>query len=573
MIAMQRNRTLALWRIAAVGAMTLSVGTAGTQASVLTARDSRIVEVTVYPDRAEVVREGRVELLAGASSVEFLGIPFQVEADSFRVSAKGVPAVLGAVEIRVRADEPQETPEWLAAREEVTRLEGEVAKLGEQDKVASDLRSFLNSVRASVGQKESENLGTGRADPAAIQGVYELLARNLGELAAQGLARQEARDRLAKNLALAQAKLAAARPAGSIRSRTAAVEVQAQQAGALVLRLAYLVSGASWRPTYKASLDALTGGVALVSEAVVQQRTGEDWSGVSLRLSTAAPARGVEPPRLVSLLLRPRDAMATGGFTDDFEKDLPVPGRFYQNTFPLAPGVSGGDVPSPPPPPPPADSTAALAGVVHSAYNVAFEVLGRSDVPADGADHRVVLRQESLAGKLVYRAVPALNSAAYLTSVTTAPADYPLLAGVARVFAGGAYLGSYGLPETAPGAELTLPFGIDNRIRVQRVSGPQDHSREGISGKTKQVEYRYRTVIENQRGEDITLTLEDRIPVSEDERVVVELGKQSSPGYAPSKTRAGVMLWNLTLAPKAKQEITLEYTVRFPKELFIPGLE
>jgi len=95
----------------------------GAHAAALEAKSSRIVEVTVYPDRAEVVREVRVELPAGDSSVELADIPFAVEPDSLRVSAKGVSAVLGAVEIRDRADEPKETPEQLRLRDDVKRIE------------------------------------------------------------------------------------------------------------------------------------------------------------------------------------------------------------------------------------------------------------------------------------------------------------------------------------------------------------------------------------------------------------------------------------------------------------------
>ena len=130
---------------------------------------------------------------------------------------------------------------------------------------------------------------------------------------------------------------------------------------------------------------------------------------------------------------------------------------------------------------------------MHSAYNVAFEVPGRSDVPADGADHRVVLRQETLAATVAYRAVPALNPAAFMMARGTAPADYPLLSGPVRLFVGGAYLGSFVLPETAARGELTLPFGVDNRIKVERTVLPQ--SRES-SGKERQVAYSFRTTVE-----------------------------------------------------------------------------
>jgi uncharacterized protein (TIGR02231 family) len=218
-------------------------------------------------------------------------------------------------------------------------------------------------------------------------------------------------------------------------------------------------------------------------------------------------------------------------------------------------------------------SSAAEAAVVHSSYNVAFEVPGRSDVPADGRDHRVVLRQEALAGKVEYRTVPALNAAAFLVAKTKAPEGYPLLAGPVRVFAGGAYLGLFGLAETAPRAEMTLPFGLDNRIKVERVRLPQARGEEGLIGKDRRIDYAFRTTVENLRDQKVTLVLEERVPVSEDERIEVARGKATTPGAKEDEDRPGVLEWTLDLGPGQKTEVLLDYSVRFPKDLIVPGLD
>jgi uncharacterized protein (TIGR02231 family) len=539
-------------------------------AETLRVESSRIIEVTVFADRAEVVREARVDLLAGASELAFERIPFEVETDSFRVSAKGVAATLGAVEIREQAEAPVETPDLEFAQREVKRIENELVRIDLQDKVAEDLREFLTSIKAATAKAEGENLAAGKADPASIQAVFALLQKNLGDLSEASLGRGAARDKLRKELDVARAKLAAVRPPGAIRTRSAVVEVHAKQAGVLTLRLAYLVRGAAWHPSYRASLDADRGEVTLVSEATVRQRTGEDWSAVALRLSTAAPASGVEPPFLTSVVLRPVDVAALR--EEDkanlaYDSDLPLAGRYYQNVLTQAPGVAAE-------PAPPTPSEVETAAVIHSAYNVAFEVPGSSDVPADGAEHRVVLRNEALSARVEYRTAPEINPAAFLVAIGKAPADYPLLAGPVRVFAAGAYLGSFGLAETGPNAELTLPFGVDNRVKVERVRLPQDRSTEGITGKTRQIAYAFKTTLENLRDQKVTVTLEDLVPVSEDERIEVTIDRQqTTSGSKESERRPGVLLWAVELAPREKRELRLAYTVRHPKDLFVPGLE
>jgi len=544
------------------------VTSGGVRAATLDARNARIVDVTAYPDRAEVVREVTVQVPVGASVVEFTDIPLAAEPDSLRVTAKGVPTVLGAVTIRQHADVPRDTREQIALRDEVKRLEGELAKLASQDRVSNELRSFLTTLRATTSQRASEQIGAGKADASSIAAVYDLMAAKLTDLGDKDLARTTAAEKLARDLEIARAKLAAAPVGGTIGSRVAEAEVDAKEAGSLTLRLSYLVAGASWSPAYRATLDPASGEIALVSEAVVRQGTGEDWKGVALRLSTAAPARGVAPPEMMTQLLKPQVSMAVGGFATvaEAQREMPVAGRFQQNLIALAPGVNS-------PAGEEKDAEVVQAAIVHSAYNVAFEVPGKPDVPADGADHRVVLRQESLPGTLTYRAAPSLEEAAFLTSIVRAPAQYPLLAGPMRVLAGGTYLGVYNVPETAPGAELTLPFGRDNRIKIARVAQPEVRSSEGLTGRTSQVAHQSKTTVENLRDRPVTVVVEDRVPVSEDERIVVDMGKATTADHTPSKTRPGVVLWKLTLAPHEKKDVVLAYTVRHPKEMVVAGLE
>ena len=79
-------------------------------------------------------------------------------------------------------------------------------------------------------------------------------------------------------------------------------------------------------------------------------------------------------------------------------------------------------------------------------------------------------------------------------------------------------------------------------------------------------------MIRNNRDQAISLTLEDRVPVSEDERIIVEIGKDTTPGFEESKNRPGVLLWDLELAPKEELAILLEYSVRHPRDINVPGI-
>src|SRR5262249_53344931 len=74
------------------------------------------------------------------------------------------------------------------------------------------------------------------------------------------------------------------------------------------LRVTYNVRNARWAPLYDARLD--TGArdhkpqLELVRRAEITQSTGEDWSNVSLGVSTVRVSRGGRAPELNSLVIR-----------------------------------------------------------------------------------------------------------------------------------------------------------------------------------------------------------------------------------------------------------------------------
>ena len=534
-----------------------------------TQRADRIVEVTVFPDRAEVVREQRVELKQGINLIEFPDLPLHLERDSLRVTARGVEATLGALEIRERARTPVETPELIAAQSRLREIESALAMLATEEETDTELRAFLAALKATTTQRISERLGDGGSEPAALQATYLFVQTGLQELGSRKIARAEKRLGLEANLSIARARLAVLKPASPVRVRAAAVEVMTSTPGPLTLRLAYLTPGASWQPAFRASLDAETGDVSLDSDALVRQSTGEDWEGVALKLSTAAPSRGVSAPSLQPWLIRPLE----------LAQRLP-----HAPVAAAPPGLSGktdslfkdealGLLSSMEDQPREIDAMRQNAALVQSSYNLVFDVPGRAAIPGDNADHQVSLRQDLLRGEIEYHVIPMLCESAFLMVRTKAPSTHPLLAGPIHVFAGASYLGAARMSETAPGSALTLSFGTDNRILVKRARLPEEHREAGLTGRNKRISFAYRTTIENHLATAATVILEERIPVSEDSRIEVEQSKMTTGGSIVTDDRPGILRWSLRLEQGARREIAVDYAVRFPDDIVIAGLQ
>lgn len=144
------------------------------------------------------------------------------------------------------------------------------------------------------------------------------------------LEEEEARlcERIAASSSAAEVHLPELRKSVVVR-----LKGQGAPARKLLLELSYVVPGARWAPAYQCKLARDGSKAEIQLRAWIAQRTGEDWRGVSLKLSTASPLRFSELPELSSIKIGRAQAPARKpGFRPapqggdvlfrDFDRDL-----------------------------------------------------------------------------------------------------------------------------------------------------------------------------------------------------------------------------------------------------------
>ncbi|MDQ7007223.1 MAG: DUF4139 domain-containing protein [Acidobacteriota bacterium] len=521
------------------------------------ASSSRVTAVTVYPAGAEVVRTLRASLEPGDQVIVFEGLPWGIDRDSLQVAGKGHGLVLGAVDLDEVVREPRASAAWQAADAEVRRLEAEIASMEGEAAVDQELESYLRALKATSAQRAAEETGRGAVDPASVRQVYAFVAESLGQIKQRQVQRARRQEELRRELKVARARRKAAQGRGDLRFLNAAVHLRAEAAGPAELTLRYLVREASWRPVYRFALDPAQRQMTLAYEAVVRQSTGEDWDDVALAVSTSTPSAGLAAPRLVSWYLRRRPVHRALEKRRQGRVEGPRASRDATT------GVESARL----------DEALAAPARIEPAqvdpagYDVTFRAAGRSRVPADNRDHRVVLRREELDVELSHLVAAELRQGAFLVARTRVPEDYPLLAGKARVYVGTTLLGRLTLAAHAPGEELKISFGEDKQVRVRRLRLPGRQSSSGLTGKYRLQRFAYRTTIENPSGRPIEVGVEERMPVSEDERIRVELGDGTTGGWEKDPERPGVMTWKLEIPPRSERSVEVHYSVRAPKDL------
>jgi uncharacterized protein (TIGR02231 family) len=163
---------------------------------------------------------------------------------------------------------------------------------------------------------------------------------------------------------------------------------------------------------------------------------------------------------------------------------------------------------------------------------------------------------------------PKLAEAVYRRATVKNASPYLLLPGPAQLFEGQDYLGATTIEMAAPGQELELVLGVDERMRVKRELKGRDVDRRLI-GDVRRVHYRYAIEVENLTGAEQTVLVRDQLPVSRHEQIKVKLDA-TQPKTEPGDL--GLLEWKLALADRGKQTVALEFTVEHPASYTVANL-
>jgi len=521
-----------------------------------TVPETRIDRVTIYADRADVVRVAQgVGLQAGINRIVVAGLPPDIEPGSVRAAGSGSAGVR-IVNVDVRRENletPEDAPEVKRLRERQEDLESELRALRAKKEGLEAALAFLESVRLRESLEAGERLAGTGLEPERLAGVPAFLAEHVGsnrleaaELDTKLAELQRQRDGIERELA--------ARRSGKEASWTVEVELEAERRGNVDLSAAYSVPRAFWAPTYDVIVSDDLESIEIVYSADVQQGTGEDWSQVAITLSSAQPALGAEVPTLEPwwlTLQRPLGVMP-GEIVPQLDrsalhglrKEESASIRVFQTREESKIRAIDTRI------------TRRAAGP----FATSFEVPLRQDLPSDGRSRRLRIGSVRVEGEVEHRCVPRLSPHVFLVASVTNASEMPLLEGPSRVILGDQFLGQGRLPDVAPGQEFDLSLGVDQAVTVERRRVKRETENFGDRAR---LELGYRTEIRNNRREPIRLELRDQIPLSPDQDVRVRV-RDLKPEPDAEPDRDGFVIWSLRIPPGGEETVEAAYEVKYP---------
>ncbi len=503
--------------------------------------NSKISNVLVYPGGANVERVARVA--AGARELKLNCLSARFDVDSLKVQADAGIQV-GDVSVqtvdRARAPECANTSLDLRIRELQEQKASISAESEAQDLVIGFLKSFGN---------EKQNGNT------ALVTTAEQLRRTGQDALQRRLSAQKRLNELDLQLTpllAEQRRQFQANP----QVRSVQIRLAAQNEGDV--KLSYRLSQAGWTPVYRAYLDTAKSQVRLERHAQVAQNSGEDWNGISLKLSTSQPNQSSQlyPPSPWTLGIIP---------------PLPKETRRVQPVM-MAPPVTEMSVKMAIP----ADYSNVAempsfdVSVFQSEYAAEFQVPGKISLNSDGQKTGFVLGSQVMDAQVLVRMQPKQEAQAYLLVNAARPAgSWP--SGNLQLYRDNDFIGQ---SQLAFGSQekLELFFGRDNMVRVEVEPELRDDANKGFINSRVEKKYTHGYVIENNHKTTVTLQVLEASPVARHEDIKVEAKFTPEATQTSWNKQPGIIAWQLPLDAGKKLKLRADYTISYPKDAMIDGL-
>ena len=500
--------------------------------------ETKITAAAVYRNGCMIKRTGKVLLKQGAQQIRLEGLSASVDESSLRLA---VPAGVSGSNVQVEhltREQQQETLKEL--NQKLARLQSAIQS---KEKLAA-----LWESNADFSQKESLSIEE-------MTAYLEKLPERLEGISRELTALKEERDALNKEIAEARKKAA-------LPFVTAELSVAA--AGEYPVELSYRDYQAFWNPVYEIHTEEDSESLQLRLRARISQNTGEDWENVALTLFTGNPSVSGTIPELDSSHIRfyvPAPAvkrrsapmlgaaMMKAARPAAMEDTAVIACEEVEEACAPAPMMAMNTVYTG------SGSTSKGETMTEYALSGAWDIRNSQEILCD-------IRSDLLSCRYHVVAVPKLSEEAYLAAEVKT-ADLEDLQGTpAAVYLKGAFAGNVVLEPDMTKDTYDLSLGVDESVKVKRVQKKRHTSQVLLKGQ-KKTEYEYELTLASRKEKEVSVTVSDQIPVSDEKTIQVDVQELSG---AVREEATGLLRWTFPLLAGQTKTLILAYSVAWPKD-------
>jgi uncharacterized protein (TIGR02231 family) len=535
--------------------------------------DSKIQEVTVFLNNAQIERSASVRLSTGEQFIVFKGLENAINVATLRAGSPSdviINEIMFNSEYIVEESDINNDPLIRSIQRKIRMLNDSIYRMGWniEDKrrklaVLEQEKLLLLQNPIMKGQSIGDSLDL-------LIDATDFLRTQLNEINEATIEISQEQYYLEQDLSGMHNRLAILQnqlneKQSEIQPKTyydyqVILSVYSEKEQTVNFFVSYLVNNAGWIPVYDIRAGEEDQPIELVMKAKVYQNTGADWKGVQLNLSSNNPNLQKQKPVLYPWYLYESSAQIVqtyGGVSKRGTRDANV--AYYADG--AVPNVE-------------VDEEAVYYGNAGGSqtnqqfsYQL-YELNRKMTVPSDGHYHQLPVKSFDLKAKYEHHIVPKLDCNSYLIASIGDWQGVDILNGEANIYFQNTFIGKIHLNRRAFADTLKLSMGDDQRIFSERrllKSG----SKNSVIGGNLVKEYKYEIKLSNTTDEEVELTLEDQLPISQNEKIKIELA--DSDGDPIYDVSTGKLSWKLKLAPGETRMITFKSKVTHPKEMIVVG--
>ncbi len=488
--------------------------------------NAKPTDVTVYADRAQVTRTLIKVLNKGSHTLIFDHLPTNIDQNSIQVNGKGSVELVDVKYKKVFLKNISNKKTFL--------LKGKLQSINDQIRIINNSidqakaeKSFVIKITeklTNTTQKNSKVI----LDPQKWMKMVSFYRKKISSLDKEIYQADLSKRELKLDLEKIRREIGQIGASTSKAKNQVHIKVSVAHSGRISLKVSYLVYGPNWRPVYDLRVNSKTKIMSMAYKAMVRQSSGEDWSGVKLKLSTARPSISAVRPKLntwyVNIYNLPARKFSWANresalqMEKDIKSDYDVSrSRAMYNKKNKAMFEKIATEKSSKP------MVRQKAAVDSLGLNAVFVIRQNANIKSDNNAHQVSIFTRKFKSEMRYSVIPKVSEHAFLKAKVTNDTDYPLLAGPANVFLNGSFVAQSRIKSVAPKEKFWTYLGVDNGVKVSYKFINKFHEKVGVFSSSKRDTYEYLITVKNNKSHSTAIHIWDQIPLAKNEDIKVKL--------------------------------------------------
>jgi uncharacterized protein (TIGR02231 family) len=505
--------------------------------------DSKITQVTVYLQGAQLVHTAETQVAQGKQTVVFTGLSADMQPESVVLECGNRNVVFQSVSIRNNYLKEQAPNAKIAElQEKLALVEEKLATLRAEKGVYAKERDMLFRNEAIGGTANNVPI-------AEIEKAADFFRKRNNEINAFLLKADAEERKLVKEQTNYSAQLSELNAKTNPPTSEVTVVLDSKVRGDATFTLKYLVRNAGWAPKYDVRAENAIDPVKLDYHANVFNKSGLDWTEVLMILSTSEPLQGAEKPTLETWDIA-ESTRRVAGVQKNLESVMVMDVKSNRSDYLKQDDRN-------------ADGEVAFQQVAVQELSAEFEIELPYTILSDGKPYVVDVTSFTLPATYMHYAVPKQDADAFLMAKVVGWNTLNLVSGKASVYFAGAYLGQSFINTASVDDTLSLSLGRDKRVALSRKKQSELSKRQLLGNNDKETFY-FETTVRNNRDKEINVLLEDQLPISSDGQIEVAMLEISG---AVLEKNTGKLSWNMKLAPGESKTVTLGYSIKTPKSM------